>query len=353
VENKIRVMVVDDSLFVRTILSDMLSDDPEIEIVGIAKDGVEAVELAERIRPDIVTMDLEMPRADGIEALKMIKERDSDISVLMLSASDKASAEAILKSLEIGAFDFILKPSSTSSTDLLRMKWEIITKIKAAVLASGKEFLDKIETPILEKKEEKRRVPRQAAPVITIGASTGGPIALRYILSKMPRELKSPLIIAQHMPKAFTETFADRLDKYCKIRVVEAVDKDGLVNGWAYIAPGDSHIEIAGSGRDLSLRLTLGERISGGRPSVDMLFRSGALALGPKIIGVLLTGMGNDGSRGMKHIKESGGYTIAQDEESSLIWGMPHAAVRLGVVDQILPLREIPRALLAINGVIA
>jgi len=347
VEKKIKVLVVDDSLFVRTILSDMLSADQEIEIVGTAKDGIEAFKQAKRLRPEVITMDLIMPKADGIQALENIMEFDENISVLMLSASDRASADAIMRSLELGAFDFILKPASTSNIEILRLKWEIITKIKAAFRSAGKEILGREEKRVQIPKGVKEYSQKESDQVIAIGSSTGGPVALRHILASMPAELNVPIVIAQHMPKGFTETFADRLNKISNIFVVEASDEERLEKGCAYITPGDHHIEIIGKDEDLKIRLMKGERIRGGRPSADMLFKSIANTAGNNAIGIILTGMGSDGARGLNEIKEAGGFTIAQDEESSLVWSMPRAAIRLGIVDQILPLGKIPEAMLS------
>jgi len=346
VADKIRVVVVDDSLFVRTILSDMLSSDPEIEVVGAAKDGLDAIELVRREKPNVVTMDLVMPRMDGLQALEKIAKTEPNTSVIMLSAADRASADAIMKSLDLGAFDFVMKPASTSSTDILRLKWEIITKIKLAFKSGGKRIVEKEEILSLPQRRAETKVPGKIGPVVAIGASTGGPVALRYILGSMPPKFPAPIVIAQHMPKAFTESFSERLSKMCRISVVEA--KEGMVLSpcHAYIAPGEKHMEVVESNGKLEVRLSEGERLRGGRPSVDLLLSSVADAVGKNAIGVILTGMGSDGARGIKRIKEVGGKTIAQDEETSLVWSMPHAAIRLGVVDEVLPLKEIPRAIL-------
>jgi two-component system chemotaxis response regulator CheB len=346
VADKIRVVVVDDSLFVRTILSDMLSSDPEIEVVGAAKDGLDAIELVRREKPNVVTMDLVMPRMDGLQALEKIAKTEPNTSVIMLSAADRASADAIMKSLDLGAFDFVMKPASTSSTDILRLKWEIITKIKLAFKSGGKRIVEKEEILSLPQRSAETKVPAKIGPVVAIGASTGGPVALRYILGSMPPKFPAPIVIAQHMPKAFTESFSERLSKMCRISVVEA--KEGMVLSpcHAYIAPGEKHMEVVESNGKLEVRLSEGERLRGGRPSVDLLLSSVADAVGKNAIGVILTGMGSDGARGIKRIKEVGGKTIAQDEETSLVWSMPHAAIRLGVVDEVLPLKEIPRAIL-------
>ncbi|HDP96413.1 MAG TPA: chemotaxis response regulator protein-glutamate methylesterase [Euryarchaeota archaeon] len=355
-ENKIRVLVVDDSLFVRTILSDMLSLDPEIEIIGTAKDGDEAVSKVKKLRPDVVTMDLIMPKADGIQALNGIRDLDESIRVLMLSASDRASADHIIKSLELGAFDFILKPSSTSSTDILRMKWDIITKIKAAYHSTGKGTVEEsphVISTFLGGRKRGRRAKGVPDHLVAIGSSTGGPVALRYILSSLPQEVNVPIVIAQHMPKGFTESFAERLNSKCDIEVTEAKEGEMLERGHAYIAPGNKHMEVAASRSGLEVNLKEGERMRGGRPSADILLSSVADAVCENSIGIILTGMGNDGAKGMKKIKDSGGQTIAQNQESSLIWGMPHAAIRLGVVDQVLPLADIPRALISLRGVVS
>ncbi len=353
VVEKIKVAVVDDSLFIRTILSDMLSTDPEIEIVGTAKDGIEAVELVGRNKIDVVTMDVVMPRSDGLQALGEIMKLQDNPAVLMLSAADRSSADTVMKSLELGAFDFVMKPASTSSTNILRLKWEIISKIKAAHRAGGRRALE-AEEDILKMpavKDLSRPATKSSGRIIAIGSSTGGPVALRYILQSMPAHLPAPIVIAQHMPKAFTESFSERLGKKCKIKVMESKEGEELRDGCAYIAPGDSHMRVLYENGRLRTTMEEGERIRGGRPSVDILLSSVAEASGENAIGVILTGMGGDGARGIKSIKECGGHTIAQDEATSLVWSMPRAAIRLGVVDQVLPLDQIPRALLSDMGV--
>lgn len=344
--DRIKVAVVDDSLFVRTILSDMLSTDSEIEVVGTAKDGIDALDLVNKKKPDVVTMDLIMPRLDGLQALEKIAKSEAKTSVIMLSAADRASADAIMKSLDLGAFDFVMKPASTSSTDILRLKWEIITKVKLAFKSGGKRIFEKEEILTAPVRGTEGRCQARIGPVVAIGASTGGPVALRYILGSLPPKFPAPIVIAQHMPKAFTESFSERLSKTCKIPVTEAKDGMVLSSCHAYIAPGERHMEIVEAHGRLEVRLIEGERMRGGRPSVDLLMSSVADAVGKNAIGVILTGMGSDGSRGIKRIREVGGKTIAQDEESSLVWSMPHAAIRLGVVDKVLPLNEIPRAIL-------
>lgn len=352
VVDKIKVAVVDDSLFIRTIVSDMLSSDPEIDIVGTAKDGVEAVELVTGKKVDVVTMDVVMPRADGIQALEKIMQLKDCPAVLMLSAADRSSADTVMKSLDLGAFDFVMKPVSSSSTNIFRLKWEIISKIKAAHRAGGRRALEAeeiLKAPSM--KDLPKTGEKSSGRIVAIGSSTGGPVVLRYILQSMPEYLPAPIVIAQHMPKAFTESFAERLGKKCKIRVQESKEGEVLRDGHAYIAPGDRHMRVICEGGRLKAAMEEGDRIRGGRPSADMLLSSVADSAGENAIGVILTGMGGDGARGIKRIKECGGRTIAQDEETSLVWSMPSAAIRLGVVDQVLPIDQIPRALLVNIGV--
>jgi two-component system, chemotaxis family, protein-glutamate methylesterase/glutaminase len=351
VVERIKVAIVDDSLFIRTILSDMLSTDSEIEVVGTAKDGFEAIRLIETKEIDVVTMDIVMPKMDGIQALEKIMKMKEPPSVMMLSAADRASADNVMRSLEIGAFDFILKPASTSSTDILRLKWEILAKIKAAFKAEWKRAPEECIADLKAPASEPKNAP-SSERVIAIGSSTGGPVALRYILSCMPATLPAPIVIAQHMPKAFTESFAERLDKKTRITIKEAEEGDILKDAHAYIAPGDRHMRIfSNERRKLEVAFEEGGRIKGGRPSVDLLLTSTAEAAGNKAIGIILTGMGSDGARGIKKIKEVGGFTIAQDEETSLVWSMPHSAIKLGAVDKVLSLQNIPAALLTRMGV--
>lgn len=350
--DRIKVAVVDDSLFIRTILSEMLSTDPELEIVGTAKDGLDAIELAKSKKIDVMTMDVVMPRADGLQALEKIMEMKANPAILMLSAADRSSADTVMKSLELGAFDFVMKPNSSSSTNILRLKWEIIAKIKAAHKAGGKRAKEAEEEPLkIPVLKDPSRQMKSSGRLIAIGSSTGGPVALRHILMSMPAHLPAPIVIAQHMPKAFTESFSERLSKKCRIKVLESKEGDVLKDGHAYIAPGDKHMRIVCENGRLLTALEEGDRIRGGRPSADLLLSSAADAAGNNSIGVILTGMGGDGARGIKRIKECGGCTIAQDESTSLVWSMPSAAIRLGVVDQVLPLEDIPRALLIEIGV--
>jgi two-component system chemotaxis response regulator CheB len=351
VAEKINVAIVDDSLFIRTVLSDMLSADSEINIVGTAKDGAEAVKLIESVKVDVVTMDIVMPKVDGITALTKIMEMGKPPAVIMLSAADRASADTVMKSLEIGAFDFILKPASTSSTDILRLKWEILSKIKAAHKSEWKRAPEECIKDLKEQKGPTQKGGVGMEKVVAIGSSTGGPVALRYILSCLPHNFPSPIVIAQHMPKAFTESFADRLGKKIKIRITEAREGDVLREGHAYIAPGDTHMKIFSNEHSkLEVAFVEGGRVGGGRPSADILLTSAAEAAGKRAVGVILTGMGSDGAKGIKKIKEAGGFTIAQDEETSLVWSMPHSAIKLGAVDKVLPIHEIPGVLIGRLG---
>jgi two-component system chemotaxis response regulator CheB len=293
---------------------------------------MDALEKIKTIRPDVVTMDIEMPKMDGLSTLQRVLD-ECPLPVIMISAMDKRQADITMKALEFGAVDFISKTSGTLSLDIEKKQNELISKVLAA---------SKVEVARIER-EKIIPIPSHEFKVssdfwiVTIGASTGGPRAIQDVLSRLPRNIPAAILIVQHMPEGFTRSFAERLNWYTSLEVKEAEDGDLLKKGLVLIAPGNYHMEVKGE----KISLTQKPSVNHVRPSVDVLMNSIAEFYGPKSIGVILTGMGIDGCEGIKNIKYAGGRTIAQDKKTSVINGMPQAAVNLGVVDTVKPLQEI------------
>jgi two-component system, chemotaxis family, protein-glutamate methylesterase/glutaminase len=352
---KIRVLIVDDSSLVRRILTEILSSDPGIEVVGSAMDPYVAREKIKKLKPDVITLDVEMPKMDGIKFLSNLM-RLHPMPVVMISSLTEKNADITLKALELGAFDFISKPKNDLAIELENYSSEIISKIKAASHARLQTKLNvstNIDRHIDNDIEErftatvilkKRRIPIESdisAKIIAIGASTGGTEAIKEILLAL-RPDSPGIVIAQHIPKAFSSAFAVRMDSMSQLHVQEASDGQEIIAGNVYIAPGDKHLLIFKDGMQYRCKLNDGPPVNRHKPSVDVLFRSVAQVVGKNAIGIILTGMGTDGARGLLEIMESGGTTIAQDEITSVVWGMPGAAVELGAANYILPLNEIP-----------
>lgn len=333
----IRTLVVDDSKFMRTLVADMLVSDPEIDVIATAKDGEDAVAKARLHHPDVITLDVEMPRMDGLEALKAIMN-ENPTSVVMLSALTQEGADATLEALHHGAVDFVPKPSGSLSLDIAKVKDLLISRIKAAALAKP----GKRPAPRLHRARTSfRRV--TGKHIIAIGTSTGGPRALSELLPQLPGDIPAGILIVQHMPPWFTKSLAERLDRSCAIRVKEAAVGDKIEDGQALIAPGDYHMVVKqaeNGGRVVDLNQD--PPVHAVRPAADITLQSVAASYGSRTLGVILTGMGSDGARGMEAIKKHGGKTLVSDEETSLIFGMPKAAIDLGCVDRIAPLHKIP-----------
>ncbi|MBI3039597.1 chemotaxis response regulator protein-glutamate methylesterase [bacterium] len=341
-KNKIRVLIVDDSAFMRTAIERMLKEDPEIEIIGSAANGKEAIEKNLRLKPDVVTLDVEMPIMDGLHALKEIMKL-RPVPVIMVSSMTKEGAKVTLDALELGALDFIGKPGSTLSLNILDIRNDLIRKVRVAAHSeprAEKIKLGKITSkPTLLSNEQGTFIDW----IVLIGASTGGPPAILNVLTGLPGNLPAPIVIAQHMPRSFTNAFAQRLNSLCNLRVKEASDGEVIQRSLVYICPGDTQTRIK---RRDDNRLILS--VSPGKaanekfaPSVDVLFLSAAEILSPKIIGVILTGMGEDGVKGLKNIKLLGGLTLAQDKSTSVVYGMPRAALEDGAVTRTLPIQDI------------
>jgi two-component system chemotaxis response regulator CheB len=329
----INVLVVDDSSLMRRMVSDMLNSASNIRVVGTARDGMDAVEKTEKLRPDVVTMDVEMPRMDGLTALCCIMAK-TPVPVVMLTAMDKIEADLAVKSFEYGAVDFVSKPSKTISLDIEEVKNELISKVRAASTVDVEKMIFKVvERGFIEKL---LIPPKSDKKVLVIGASTGGPNALSEIIPKLHRTFPLAVLIVQHLPVGFTKSFSERLSWQGSIALKEAEDGDAIKPGQAFVAPSGYHITVKNGGIELNKRPE-----GDGMGSIDVAMKSAAEAYEDKVIGVLLSGMGKDGAEGMRAIKEKGGSTIAQAELTSVIFGMPKAAIDMGVVDKVAPLPDI------------
>ena len=344
---QVRVLVVDDSALMRKLIPQILERDPSIEVIGTAMDGNFALKKIEDLRPQVVTLDLEMPGLNGIDTLKAIV-RKHRLPVIVVSSHTTAGASVTLKALALGAFDFVAKPQDVSG-HMPDIAQELIGKIKAAGHTNTMRIQPLLDwTPKAEKSAAVATHP--ATRIVGIGISTGGPNALQYMLSQLPGDFQGSIVVVQHMPEGFTEMFARRLDECCAIRVKEAVSGDLLVAGRALICPGNRHIKVK--------KMPLGEiavlcddpRVNGHRPSADVLFRSLAEEFGSRGVAVLMTGMGEDGASGMGVVRAARGVTIAQSEDSCVVFGMPKAAIERGYVTRVVALDALANTLQAQCG---
>jgi two-component system chemotaxis response regulator CheB len=324
--SKVRVLIVDDSSLMRQLLSTLLSADPEIEVVGTAPDPHVARERIKSLNPDVITLDVEMPLMDGVTFLRKIMAL-RPMPVVMISTLTQAGAEVTLEALEIGAVDFVAKPTQDVVNAMTTLAGELQEKVKSAARSRvrGHQRVAPAAVP------KRALLGRATGKVVLIGASTGGVEALKDVLMGLPSDCP-PILVTQHMPARFTTAFANRLNKDCPMRVSEAQHGDVIEAGHVYIAPGSHHLEIVRHGQHYACSLHDGPTVSGHRPSVDVLFRSGARVLGRTGIGVILTGMGKDGAEGMLEFRRAGATTLGQDEDSALIYGMPRVAFESGAV---------------------
>lgn len=343
IKNKFRVLVVDDSSFMRKFITDIISANRQLEVIGTAIDGREAVQKTIELKPDVITLDVEMPEMDGLEALRIIMQK-CPTPVVMLSNQTRVGAEATVRALELGAVDFVAKPSGNISLDLDKIQDELILKVKVAARiyqrVSKQSTFPEVELAKIEKLNISTGLAPALQKLVAIGTSTGGPRALQTVLSRIPGNIPAGIVIVQHMPKGFTGSLARRLDEISQIRVKEAEEGDEVVAGTAYLAPGDKHMQLKRIGDKLVVRLSEAEPVSGHRPSVDVMMDS-TVDCGLPVIGVLLTGMGSDGVQGLTRIKEFNGVTIAEDQSTCVVWGMPRAAVEKNAADRVVPLPDI------------
>ena len=371
----IRILVVDDSAFMRKVLSDLFKGQPDFEVVDIARNGIEAVEKVKQFSPDVVTLDVEMPLMDGLTALEQIMAV-KPTPVVMVSSLTKSGADATIKALSLGAVDFVAKSAGAISR-IDEIEKDLLQKCRAAagvsgirlrtgggmmpkpasippvispikvqpVLTGAQPIADK--APLIDKTAPVASASKQAAIsgvddwIVAIGTSTGGPRALQEVLSRLPGNLPCPTLVVQHMPPGFTKSLAERLNTLCELTVKEAADNDKLVAGTVYIAPGDFHLTIRREGTGTYVKLNKDPAIGGLRPAVDPMMVSVSETYGIKTVGVILTGMGHDGAKGMQAIKRLRGLTIAEDQSTAVVFGMPKAAIEAGVVDTVLPLPQV------------
>lgn len=341
--NKIRVLIVDDSMLMRKIISDMLGKESDMEVVGTARHGREALEMINKLDPDVITLDIEMPVMDGLTTLHHIMS-EMPRPVIMLSAADKKQADITIKALEMGAVDFVPKTSGSLSLDLDKESELVVQKVRTAAKVRVRSRRGMREGPAILCDA----VSTCDDKLVLIGSSTGGPKALPELMSRLPGDLDAGLLIVQHMPEGFTKAFAERLNQTSKVKVKEAEDGDEIRKGMALVAPGNRHMEVHGN----KVRLTDGPKLHFVRPAVDVTMMTAAPIFGKRAVGVILTGMGNDGAKGMSVIKSYGGRTMVQDEASSVVYGMPKAAVDMGAVDEIVPLTALAdRIVEALRGI--
>lgn len=348
-KSRVRVLVVDDSALMRKLIPMILERDPDIEVVGTAMDGAFALRKIAELQPDVVTLDLEMPRMDGIETLRMIM-RDVPLPVIVFSTHSKEGAYSTFKALALGAIEFVAKPRDAAAGHLDPIAYELIEKIKVAKRASGTKKIPALDV------EPPRPAKRKSCPVIppsriiAIGISTGGPNALQYLLSQIPADLPVAFVVVQHMPEGFTDMFARRLDECCALDVQEAKSGDLLIAGRVLICPGNRHMMVRRMPRGEMVVLSDTPPINGHRPSADVLFHSVAQEFALTAVGILMTGMGEDGAEGLGAIKAAGGMTIAQSEDTCVVAGMPRAAIVKGYANRILPLQGLGPFLISQYG---
>ncbi len=350
--SRCKVLVVDDSAVVRQLLSELLAADPEIEVVGTAADPLLAREKIKRLNPDVLTLDVEMPRMDGLAFLENLM-RLRPMPVVMVSSLTERGADITLQALALGAVDFVAKPKAGLAQALGEYAGEITTKVKAAARARVRPP-GAAPAPLLRLDAATPAGPvasrfRTTDRLIAIGASAGGTEALRVVLEGMPADAPA-IVLTQHIPASFSRPFAERLDRHAAMLVREAGDGELILPGHVYLPPGDHHLRVVRDGARWRCRLDAGPPVNRHRPAVDVLFRSVAQSAGPNAVGAILTGMGDDGARGLLELRQAGGATLVQDEASSVVWGMPGAAVRLGAAEDTVPLDRIAARLLELAG---
>ena len=357
---QIRVLVIDDSAFMRKSLSLLLESDPDIKVIATARDGQDGIDKIRQLKPDIVTLDIEMPRMDGLTALRIIM-KECPLPILMVSSMTTEGAEATIKGMELGAVDFIPKQLSYVSLDIVKIKDDLLAKVHAIYRSRClRSRFSRLQTP--QPSVEPPAVPSFITPqpwdgtspgidftMVAIGVSTGGPFALHAFIPKIPKIFPKGIVIVQHMPPKFTKSLADRLNNLSELTVKEAEEGDIIQPGVALVAPGGLHLTFKKNGKD-SVTVHLSEEpvSSLHRPSVDVMMVSAAEVFGSRVLGIIMTGMGKDGLEGLKLIKQKNGFVIAQNEETCVVYGMPRAAVEAGLSDIVAPLEQIPEILTTI-----
>lgn len=349
----IRVLVVDDSAVVRRLVTTALREAGDIEVAGVARDGVEAIEQVAALEPDVVVLDIEMPRLDGLGAVVAIREDRPRLPIIMFSTLTERGAAATLEALSRGASDYVTKPSNTVggvTAGIEAVREQLVPRIRALagrrrLAAGGAAAASSTAAPapaVPAVVRPPRRVPPAPPEVLLIGSSTGGPDALARLLPALPGDLRVPVLIVQHMPPVFTAMLAQRLDRECALRVREATDGDPVLAGEVLIAPGDFHLQLVRTADGVHARLDQGPQENFCRPAVDVLFRSALGVYGGRALATVLTGMGQDGLEGCRALAAAGARVLVQDEASSVVWGMPGAVANAGIADETLPLDELP-----------
>ena len=356
---KIRVLIVDDSAFMRKLINDFLSEHPEIEVIGAARNGEDAIKKWRELRPDVITLDVEMPKLNGLDVLKLIM-KEQPLPVVMLSSTTKEGADTTMQAIQAGAVDFVAKPSGSISIDLHKIKTELIQKVLSASKANltkfsfqedshfvGAKFESFTDAEIKPAGNATSRGFNRYKKIVCIGTSTGGPRALQQVITSLPKDLEAPVLIVQHMPPGFTKSLASRLDSLSQIRVKEAEDGELLQKGIAYIAPGGFHLMIKSIGTSLAISLSQSPPRNGHRPSVDVMFESISTIKNYSKIAVIMTGMGTDGSRGLVEMKKNGIVkAIAESQDTSIVFGMPKAAIATNMVDEVANVENIAQTIM-------
>ena len=347
---KIRVLIVDDSAFMCRVLRDIISADPQLEVAGQGRDGRDAIAMAESLNPDVITMDINMPHVDGLKATEMIMSQHPR-PIVIVSSESREGAASTLKALELGAIDFVPKPSSGIDLDMRSVGEDLTRKLKlaakvrvvrTATRSKNGNSLVSASSPALPSLPKPVGGGSGKTPIVAVAASTGGPAAVTQLVAALPKDLAAAVILVLHMPPAFTSQFTAQLAEVSSLAVKEAAHGDMPQPGTIYVCPGSSHLRISTAGK---IQLDTGERIDGYRPCADVALNTIASYARGVAIGVVLTGMGGDAAKGALAIKSSGGYVLAQDEATSMIFGMPAEAIKLGAVDEVLPLRDIAAAI--------
>ena len=339
-----KVLVVDDSALMRRLLTDLIQQDPSLEVVGSAADPMAAIEKIRSLNPDVLTLDVEMPRMDGLTFLEKLM-RSHPLPVVMVSSLTESGCDTTLKALELGAVDFVTKPKLDLEAGTRELGHDILEKVRAAARARIRSRGNERNRPVAPAKAVRSTGLDLTHKVIAIGASTGGTEALREVLTALPADAPG-VVVVQHMPEKFTRSFAARLDSLSALKVVEAQDGQRVLPGHAFIAPGNLHMKVVRSGAETRVRVGMSPPVNHHRPSVDVLFDSCARHLGANAVGVILTGMGSDGARGMLSMRDAGARTVAQDEASCVVYGMPKEAFEMGAAEEVQPLDRIPDAIL-------
>lgn len=337
---KIKVIVVDDSAFMRKMISDMINEENDMEVITTARNGQDLIGKLKSYQPDVITLDVEMPIMDGLETLKKIKKLQLKVKVLMISSSTDSASKITIDCLKEGAVDFVTKPSGAISLDIDKIKDDLTTKIRIIYnnCTNCCNCNEQKQVKAMNYSVKRDIGMRHKCGAVVIAASTGGPRAVHTVIEALPKNIDVPVLVVQHMPKGFTKTFAERLNQSSNLKVVEASDMQDIERNVVYIAPGGFHMEVK---NDKKIHLNQDPILLGVRPAADKLFISASNVYKSELLSVVLTGMGKDGTNGTIHIKNNGGYTLAQDKDTSVIYGMPKSAYETGKIDEVIPLYNI------------